>query len=171
MIPQTVLDEFNKQINEETFSAYLYWSMAAWFESQNLPGFAGWMRCQAQEELLHASKFFDQIHERGGTVVLTAIDAPKTEWDSPLNAFEEAYAHEQHISGRINHLVDVAAEAKDHASQPFLQWFVSEQVEEEATADGVVQQLRRAESAPGALFMIDREMGQRAFVPPASGEE
>jgi ferritin len=166
MINEKVLEEFNKQINEETYSAYLYLSMSAWFESINLTGFASWMRVQVQEEMVHAMKFYHHVIERGGAVKLTAIEGPATEWESPLAAFEGAYAHEQHISGRINLLVDVATEAKDYASLPFLQWFVGEQVEEEATADGVVQQLKLVAGAPGGLFMLDREMGQRVFMPP-----
>lgn len=166
MIKKRIQDAFNKQINEETFSAYLYWSMSAWFESINLPGFANWMRCQAQEEMVHAMKFYHHILERGGTVKLTALAAPKTEWASPLEAFQEASKHEQHITACINKLVDLAAQQKDHAAQPMLQWFVAEQIEEEATADGVVQKLKMIGTAPGGMFMLDREMGARVFTPP-----
>jgi ferritin len=168
MISKKIQQAFNDQINAETHSAYLYWSMVAYFESINLKGFASWMRCQIQEEMVHATKFFDFINERGGRVALTAIESPATEWDSPLAAFEAAYAHEQYITGRIDDLVKLAREENDNAAGIFLQWFVTEQVEEEASADEVVQQLKLMAGAPGGLFMLDRELGQRIFTPPAA---
>lgn len=171
MINERIQDAFNKQINEETFSAYLYWSMSAWFESINLPGFAHWMRCQAQEEMVHAMKFYAHILERGGAVTLTALAAPKTAWASPLDAFQEAYKHEQHITGCINGLVDLATEEKEHAAGPLLQWFVAEQIEEEASADEVTQKLKLVGEAPGGLFLLDQEMAQRVFTPPPAGGE
>lgn len=161
-----IREAFNKQINEELFSSYLYLAMSAYFESINLPGFAQWMRCQSQEELVHAMKFYNFINERGGTVVLTAIDGPPASWESPQNVFEEAYKHEQKITGMINDLVDLAIREKDHASNNFLQWFVAEQVEEEDSADKVVQSLKLAGNQGGGLFMIDRELGTRVFTPP-----
>ena len=171
MMKEPIEKAFNEQINAETFSAYLYWSMSAWFETINLSGAAAWMRAQAQEEMLHAMKFFHHINERGGAGKLTAIEAPQTEWDSPLAAFEAAYKHEQYISQRIDDLVTLAREQKDYACESMLQWFTDEQVEEEATVDQVVQQLKLSKEAPGALFMIDRELGQRTFTPPpAEGE-
>jgi ferritin len=171
MIGKKIEDAFNAQINAETHSAYLYWSMAAYFESVNLNGFATWMQAQAQEEMVHATKFYHFLVERGGRVQLTAIEAPATEWDSPLAAFQAAYKHEQYITGRIHDLVELSAAEKDHAAGIFLQWFVSEQVEEEASADEVVQKLTLMADAPGGLFMLDREMGQRTFSPPpAKGE-
>ena len=167
MISEKMQSAFNDQINAEIHSAYLYWSMVAYFESINLKGFASWMRCQVQEEAVHATKFFDFISERGGRVALQTIEGPATEWDSPLAAFEGAYAHEQLITGRINDLVKLAREENDNAAEIFLQWFVTEQVEEEASADEVVQQLKLMAGAPGGLFMLDRELGQRVFTPPA----
>ena len=118
--------------------------------------------------MVHAMKFFDFVAERSGRVTLTSIEAPPTEWASPLAAFEAALAHERHISSLINKLVDLALAESDHAANNFLQWFVAEQVEEEATADGIVQQLRLVKDAPGGLFLLDRELGQRTFVPPAA---
>ena len=171
MIGKKMEKALNDQINAELYSAYLYLSMVAYFESENLPGFATWMRAQTQEEVMHAMKMYDYVNERGGRVILKAIDEPPAKWESPLAAFEAAYKHEQLVTGRINDLVDLAIEEKDHAANTFLQWFVNEQVEEETSADAVVQQLKMAEGAPGALFMIDREMGQRVFTPPASGGE
>jgi len=151
----------HEQINEELYSAYLYLAMSAWFESQNLPGFASWMKVQAREENAHAMKFFEFIHERRGRVVLKSIKEPGKEWDSPLAAFEAALEHEQHITGRINDLMNLAVAEKDHATAGLLQWFVKEQVEEEASADRIVQMLRMAASAPGALLMLDHQMGER----------
>ena len=168
---EKIQEAFNDQINAELYSSYLYLSMAAYFASVNLPGFAHWMKCQAQEEVVHAMKFYDYMNERGGNVVLSAIEGPPTSWASPLNAFEEAYAHEQKVTGLINGLVDLAIEEKDHASNNFLQWFVAEQVEEEDTADGVVQSLKLAGTQGGGLFMIDRELGKRVFTLPTDGGE
>lgn len=168
MISQKIQDAFNEQINAETYSAYLYLSMAAYFASINLDGFATWMRVQAQEELLHAMKFFDYINERGGNVSLKPIDGPPTRWDSPIAAFQEAYRHEQKVTGLINNLVDISLQERDHASNAFLQWFVTEQVEEEASADAVVQKLKLAGDHGGGLFMIDRELGARVFAYPAT---
>lgn len=162
MIGKKLLDEFNLQINEEAFSSYLYLSMSAWFTSVNLPGFASWMSVQSREENAHALKFFSHILERGGRVGLEAIARPTPEWKTPLEAFEAALAHEKHITARISGLMDLAIAEKDHASASFLKWFVDEQVEEEANADAVVQKLLFTKDAPGALFMIDRELSARA---------
>ncbi len=151
----------NEQINEELFSSYLYLAMSAWFESQNLPGFASWMKVQAREENGHAMKFFEYVNERRGRVVLKAIKEPGKEWKSPLATFEAALEHEQYITGRINDLVNLAAAEKDHATAGLLQWFVKEQVEEEASADRIVQMLKMAANAPGALLMLDHQMGER----------
>jgi ferritin len=171
MMNQRIQDAMNKQINAETYSAYLYLSMAAYFEDVNLLGFANWMKCQAQEEMTHAMKFFDFINERGGRVNLTPIEGPPTEWDSPLNAFQEAYNHETKVTAMINDLVNLAIEEKDHASNNFLQWFVAEQVEEEASADEVVNKIKLAGEG-GGLFMVDRELGGRVFnYPPATAAE
>lgn len=166
MINEKIQDAFNEQINAEMYSSYLYFSMAAYFESINLKGFASWMRAQAQEELVHGVKFFNFVCERGGNVNLKPIAGPPTRWDSPLAAFQEAYRHEQKVSGLINDLVDLSLQERDHASNAFLQWFVTEQVEEEASADGVVQQLKLAGDQGGGLFMIDKELAARVFVYP-----
>ena len=168
MLSKQIQDAINEQINAELYSAYIYASMSAYFQSVNLPGFANWMRVQTQEEVMHAFKFYAYVNERGGRVVLQAIDAPPQEWDSPLAAFEAVYVHEQKVTGLINDLVDLAVKESDHATTNFLQWFVSEQVEEEASADEVVQKLKLVGDAPGGLFMLDREMGQRIFTPPAA---
>jgi len=161
MLKEKVEKKLNEQINEELFSAYLYMSMANWFESISLPGAAHWMRNQVIEELSHVQKFTSYIHERRGTVKLEAIDGPQHEWDSPLAAFEAAYEHEVHITGRINKLLDAALAESDHATANFLQWFVAEQVEEEASADGIVEKLKLVGENKGGLFMVDKELSAR----------
>jgi len=144
------------------YSAYLYLSMATWFEEQNLSGFSGWMTVQAQEEMTHAMKLYQHVQDRGGRVLLKGIDGPPTEWSSPLGAFEAVAEHERKVTGLINGLVDLTLNLNDHAGGVFLQWFVTEQVEEEKSADEVVAKLRQIEKAPGMLFMLDRELGGRS---------
>ncbi|MGE5294594.1 MAG: ferritin [Solirubrobacterales bacterium] len=161
MLNEKMEKALNDQINEELYSSYLYLAMSAWFESQNLPGCAAWMAVQAREENGHAMKLFKFINERRGRVVLAAIQEPPKEWKSPLAAFEASLNHEQHITGRIDELMDLALKEKDHASAAMLQWFVGEQVEEEANVDSIIQKLKMAEKAPGALFMMDHALGER----------
>ncbi|MEN8264775.1 MAG: ferritin [Nitrospirota bacterium] len=167
MIHEKMEKAVNDQINWELFSAYLYFSMAAYFDSINLKGFSSWMRVQIMEEQAHTKKFYDYLTSRGGRISLSEIKAPPFEWDSPLAAFENALEHEQIVTGRINDLVDLSIELKDHATNSFLKWYVDEQVEEEETADGIIQSLKLNENNPGGLFMIDKELVQRTFVPPA----
>lgn len=167
MIKEKVQSALNDQLNWELFSAYIYLAMAAYFESTNLPGFANWMKVQAREEVGHAMKFYDFVNERGGRVTLAAVGAPPAEWDSPLAAFEHAYEHEQGVSERINKLVDLAVAEEDHATNGFLQWFVTEQVEEEASVDEIIQRLKLVVKEGGGLSTLDRELAQRVFVPPA----
>jgi ferritin len=166
MISDKMEQAINDQINAELYSAYLYYAMSAYFEEKNLAGFANWMRIQALEEQTHAHKFYNYLNERGGRVKLDAIKAPEMSWESPLKVFEAAYEHECYVSDRINKLVALAQEEKDYATNNFLQWYVEEQVEEEASADEIVQKLKMIEAAPGGLFMLDRELGQRQFVMP-----
>jgi ferritin len=155
-------EALNKHANAEFYSSYLYLSMSAYFQSINLTGFAHWMRIQAGEELAHALKFYDHVIERGGRASLQLVETPPAQWDSPLAAFEDAYRHEQKVTGLINQLVDDAVQTRDHATSIFLQWFVSEQVEEEASADAIVQKLKLVGDAPGGLLMIDHHLGERA---------
>ncbi len=173
MLSEKMEKALNKQINAELYSAYLYLSMASYFESVDLEGCAKWMKAQTQEETIHAMKIYDFVIERGGRVLLDAIQAPKQDWDSALAVFEHAYEHEQYVTSLINDLMNLAIEEKDHATQIFLQWFVSEQVEEEASANAVVQKLKLA-SGPdgkgGGLFMVDRELGQRPLPVPMPQE-
>ena len=159
---------FNEQINEELYSAYLYLSMVAYFESTNLPGFANWMRVQTQEEIVHAMKFYDYINQRNGRVVLTALADPQIEWKSPMDAFEAAYKHELHITDKINELVNLAIEEKDHAANMFLQWFVNEQVEEEKNPSDIIQKLKLIKNSSEGLYMLDKELATRVFTPPAA---
>ena len=171
MLDEKMQTALNKQMNAELYSSYLYLSMSAYFQSISLPGFANWLRIQAQEELVHAMKFYDFINERGGRVMLQPVEGPPTEWSSPLDVFENTYKHEQKVTGLINDLVNLAVKEGDHATNIFLQWFVTEQVEEESSADEVVQKLKLMGDAKGGLFMLDREMAQRVFTPPAASAE
>lgn len=166
MLNDKMLQELNKQINEELFSAYLYLSMSAYFSEKNLNGFANWMRVQYQEESFHANKLYDYVINRGGTVVLEAIAKPQTTWKDEVDIFTETLKHEQHITSRINHLVEIAHAEKDHASATFLQWFVNEQVEEEANVNEILGELKLIAGNGYALLMIDRELKQRTFTPP-----
>ena len=168
MIDDKMQEALNFQLNRELYSAYLYLAMGAYFEDQDLPGFGNWMRVQAQEELAHAMKFYDYIIQRGGRVLLADIEAPDTNWESPQAAFEQVYEHEQMVTGLINSLVDLALEISDHASNNFLQWYVAEQVEEEESASGVLQKVKMAGESGSGLFMLDGELAQRIFHPPAA---
>ena len=161
MLSSTVQEAMNQQINAELYSAYLYLSMAANFEEGNLRGMAHWMQIQAKEEVGHAMKFFKYISERGGRVTLTAVAAPPTKWDSPQAVFQQAYQHECHVTSLINKLVELAGAEKDHASSVFLQWFVNEQVEEEANASEIVHHLGMVGDSKQGLLMLDRHLGQR----------
>jgi ferritin len=171
MISERMQEALNGQLNAELYSSYLYLSMAAYFLSLNMGGFGNWMRVQAQEEDMHAMKFYNFINDRGGRVVLKPIEGPPTEWDTPLAAFEAVLEHEQKVTGLINDLVELALAEHDHATNIFLQWFVTEQVEEEDSANDVIQQIKMIGEAEGGLFMLDRELGQRIFTPPAEGSE
>ncbi len=168
MITKKVGEALNEQINAELYSAYLYLSMEAYFESVSLAGFANWMRIQTQEELMHAMKIYDFVIERDGKVLLKAIEQPQRAWESPLAVSEAVYKHEQKVTGLINDLVNLAIEEKDHATNTFLQWFVSEQVEEEKNACDIVVKLKLVKDSPQALFMLDEQMAQRVFTQPAT---
>lgn len=162
MLKKSLLDAMNSQIKHELYSAYFYLSMSAYFEASNLPGSARWMRLQAQEEQGHAMKFFDYIHDRGGQVVLQAIDQPPSDFKSPLDVFERTLAHEQKVTGLINSLYELAVKENDYASQSFLQWFVDEQVEEEKNATQIVEMLRMVGDHKGNLLMLDHRLGERS---------
>jgi ferritin len=161
MLSEKMQAALNDQINAELYSSYLYLSMAAYFEAENLNGFANWMHIQEREENGHAMKFYAFVNQRRGRVELHPIEGPKTSWKSPLEVFEDSLKHERKITGLINKLVDLAIEEHDHATNSFLKWFVDEQVEEEANVDAVIQDLKRAGKSAEALFMLDRELAGR----------
>jgi ferritin len=161
MIEKAMQEAMNEQINKEMFSSYLYLSMAAYFEDKNLPGFANWMRLQADEEREHAMKFYDFILERGGKVILKAIEAPKTEWASSLEVAEEVAAHEAKVTASINALYELALKEKDYPAQVMLQWFISEQVEEEKNAAEIVANLKLIEARGTAVMMLDHRLAKR----------
>ncbi|MFH1531218.1 MAG: ferritin [Pseudomonadota bacterium] len=166
MLSETVNKALNEQINAELYSSYLYYAMAAYFDDTGLPGASHWMKTQAVEEMLHAHKFFGYVADRAGRVLLERIEKPQESWASPLAAFEAAYAHEVKITGLINGLVKLARQESDFNTDNFLQWFVAEQVEEEATANDVIQKLKLVDQSKGGLFMIDRELATRTIVLP-----
>ncbi len=161
MLGKAIQDAMNEQMKNEFYSAYQYLSMAAYCESENLPGFAHWMRTQAREETEHAMKFYDFILDRNGRVVLRAIEEPVVEFGSPLEVFERALEHEQRVTAMINDLYGLAVTENDYASQTFLQWFVTEQVEEEKNAGDVVETLKMIGDKSEALFLLDRELSRR----------
>ena len=159
MLNEVMEQALNEQINAELGAYYTYLSMSAWFEHRDLRGFAAWMRRHAEEEQAHAMKIFDYIDERDGRVLLQALAQPPTEWDSPLDVFQDAMKHEQHVTQLIHELVALSSQENDRASFSFLQWFVDEQVEEEALVDAAIQDLKLVgDSGPG-LFLLDRELG------------
>ncbi len=161
MLGKKMQDAFNEQINKELYSAYLYLSMGAWAETQNLPGFAHWMHEQFEEETAHALKFFDYIVDRGGRVTLKAIDAPQLEWKSPLAMFEQVLEHEQYVTSLIHNLYALAVKENDYPSQVLLQWYIGEQVEEEKHATYIVDTLKLVGEKGQALVMLDRELAKR----------
>ena len=169
MFTEKVQKAMNDQIHHELESAYIYLSMAAYFESENFPGFAHWMKMQFEEEMLHTFRFYDYIHSRGAKVTLQTIEAPPKDYKSPLAAFEKSLAHEQKITADIHNLYSLAIEDKDYPSLSFLQWFIDEQVEEEEHVSGVVEDIKRVSGSDQGLLMLDRELGQR-LTPSVEGE-
>lgn len=160
-ISKTVQDALNEQMKQEFYAAYLYLSMSAHCSASNYPGFAKWLRVQATEELGHAMRIYDYLEDRGGRVVLQAVPQPATEFPSILGLFEQARDHERKVTGMINRLYELVDQEKDYAGHPFLEWFLTEQIEEEKTSTQIVESLRMAGDHPGALLMLDREMGAR----------
>jgi len=171
MISGKLEKALNKQLNMELFSAYLYAAMAAYFEHKNLNGFANWMRIQAREEMGHATKFYTYIHDIGGRVELEAIAKPPVDYKSPLAVFEDSRAHEGTVTKAIYQLMDLALAESHHATSTFLQWFVTEQVEEEKVADDIVKRLQLVAASPEGMFMMDRELAQRTFAPEPGAED
>jgi len=161
MLSKAMQDAINEQVRDELYSAYLYLSMAAYFEATSLPGFAAWMRAQSQEEVEHAMKLFDFVNERGGRVELHAIEQPPVEFESPRDVFEATYEHEQKVTGLIHDLYELALEENDYAAQVMLHWFIDEQVEEEDGVSEILDTLERIGDRDQGLIMLDRELGQR----------
>jgi ferritin len=161
MLSKRLQDGLNEQIRHELYSAYVYLAMVAHFEEENLSGFAHWMRLQSKEELGHAMKIFDFIHERGGRVTLQAIDKPPVRFKSPLEIFQKAHQHEQKVTGLIHKLYDLALKESDYPTQVFLHWFIEEQVEEEKVTAEVVSKLELIGGDPTGLYLLDRELGER----------
>lgn len=168
MINEKVADIMNQQIVHELYSAYLYLAMSAYFESINLKGAAHWMRCQAQEEEIHAMLFYKHVVDRMGKVILGKIDAPPAVWQSPLEVFVEANKHEQKVTALINNIAKVAQQEADFASNTLLQWFTNEQIEEEAQTDEVAQQLKLVGDNSSALLLLDQKLATRIFAYPAT---
>ena len=169
MIKKSVENALNEQINAEFHSAYLYLSMSAYFLSSGLAGYANWMRIQYMEELAHATRFFDYVNERKGKVKLTPIAEVQVDFSGIVNVFEETLVHEQTVTGLINKLMDISIQENDHATRSFLQWFVDEQVEEEANVEQILDNLKLIKGEGQGLLMMDREMQTRVFVDPFAG--
>jgi ferritin len=161
VIKEKMQKAMNEQIKAELDSAYIYLSMAAYFETMNLEGFAHWMRLQSEEEVEHAMKFFDHINERGGQVALKPVDGPPIEFESPLQIFQMAYEHEKKVTRLIHDLYKLALDESDYAANSMLQWFVDEQVEEEDSALQIVEQLEMIGDSKTGLLMLDRELAKR----------
>jgi len=166
MINKKMEDQINYQINRELYSEYLYLSMAAYLENIGLPGMANFMIVQGQEERFHAMKFYKYLNERGGKVVLDSIEQPPVKFNSPLAVFEESLSHEGLVTSLINKLMDLAIEVNDHASKSFLNWYVDEQVEEEANFQGLIDQLKLIDGKGNGMLMLDKELATRVFTPP-----
>lgn len=167
MISKEMQTAINDQINKELYSAYYYLSMAAFLEAEALDGMAAFMKAQAQEEVEHAMKFYTYVNEQGNRVVLDVIEKPKIEFKDAHEIFSLALEHEKYVTSRIHALVDLALKEKDHATKTFLDWYVTEQVEEEATMNGIVDKLNRIGTSGQGLLMLDAQLGQRNV----SGEE
>jgi ferritin len=164
MIKPSIEEAINKQINAELYSAYLYMSMSANCSAMNLEGFANWFYVQGLEEFMHAKKFYDFLISRNGRVKLAGIAGPPTDWKSAESMFEETYKHEQHVTSLINALVDLSIEESDHATNAMLQWFVTEQVEEESNASSILEKIKLTGSQGSGIFMLDQELAKRVFI-------
>ena len=169
MISEKMQAAFLDQINKELYSEYLYLSMKAYFTHHNLMGFANWMDVQVQEEHAHAMGMYDYVLERGGYVTLEAMEKPQNTWENPLELFKAVLAHEEYVTSRINALMDVAEEERDRAALIFLNWYLKEQVEEEASVGGVLAQLEMIGDDKSGLFALDKELATRTFVAPVIG--
>lgn len=170
MLKDNIAKALNEQLNKELYSSYLYLSMSAYYDSVNLPGFANWMRVQAQEEYAHAMMFYDYLLNTDSKVILAAIEAPKIDWNDKVEVFEDTLTHEKFVSESINNLIDLAYTSKDFATVSFLNWFVTEQVEEEANASKILERLKMIGDNQGGLFFLDAELAKRVFVAPTPAQ-
>ena len=168
MISKKIEEALNQQINKEIYSAYLYQSMSAHTAFLGLKGFANWFAIQVQEELSHAQKIYDYVNDQGGKVKLMAIEKPPSEFESPLDMFEKTLAHEKFVTKSINELVDLAVKENDYATQIFLQWFITEQIEEESNDNDIISKLKFIGKDGNGLLMLDKELGVRIFTPPTA---
>ncbi|MCD4650910.1 MAG: ferritin [Candidatus Cloacimonetes bacterium] len=167
MISEKLQDAINEQINKELYSEYLYLSMAAYCDSMNLPGFANFFKVQAEEEHFHAMKFYDFLNSRGGRVIIKQIDQPEVDFESVTDVFEVAYKHELFVTSLINKLMDLAIAENDHPTKSLLNWYIDEQVEEEATFDNLVHKIKLIGGTGHGMLMFDKELAARTFTPPA----
>lgn len=170
MISERLMKALNDQVNYEFYSSYTYLAMAAYAEAEDLKGFANFFRVQAQEELFHAMKFYDYINQMDGRVILEQIHRPQTEFNDFLHLFETGYEHEKTVTQRVYSLTDIANEEREHATISLLKWFIDEQVEEESNFKSIITKLKRAESNPAALYMLDDELATRTFTPPVDAQ-
>ncbi|RLF37656.1 MAG: ferritin [Thermoplasmata archaeon] len=171
MLSKTMEDALNEQLNKEMYSAYLYMAMSAHSTHIGLPGFANWFMVQYKEEMDHAMKIYRYINDQGGKVKLAAIDEPPSEFEDAMDMFQKTLKHEQFITKSIHELMDLAIQERDHATQIFLQWFVTEQIEEEGNDNEIIAKLELAGKEGNGLFMIDKELAARVYTPPAEAEE
>ncbi len=162
MLKEKMLKSLNQQMNAEFYSSYLYLAMSSYFESENFSGIAKWMKIQSQEEYGHAMKFYNYILQAGGKINLSQIETPKSDWNSAEEVFKDTLKHEQKITKSIYDLVELSIEEKDHATNIFLQWFVTEQVEEEANASKILERIKLIGTNKNGLFYLDHELGKRA---------
>ncbi len=166
MLDKKIEDMIVEQMNFEIHSAYIYLAMGAYCDSIDMPGFANWFKIQWEEEIYHSTRMYEYIVERGGRPILESIEAPQKEWSSLIDTFEKALIHEQEVTKRINSIMTEAVNLSDHATRSFFNWYIDEQVEEEATVDTIIKQLKMVKDSGHGLFMMDKEMGSRAFVKP-----
>jgi len=165
MIKKTIQDAINRQLNSELYSAYLYLSMASYFDSVNQPGFSHWMKIQAQEEVAHGMRFYDYLIQQKNRVLMSDIETPQLEWVSPIAAFEHVLSHEKAVTSLINNLVKLATDEKDDVTYEFLKWFVKEQVEEEMSAGHALKKVKEAGTDKNKISIVDSSLGKRVFKP------
>ncbi|MBS3742236.1 MAG: ferritin [Candidatus Cloacimonetes bacterium] len=165
MISKNLEKAINEQINKELYSEYLYMAMAAYLDANDLDGFAHFFKMQGDEERFHAMKLYNFLDERGGRIILKAIEKPDHEFDSVIDIFEKAYKHEQYVTKLINNLMDLAIKENDHATKSMLDWFVDEQVEEEASMEHLLNKLKMIGGKGNGMLMLDKELGTRTFTP------